>query len=63
MRPRIGITLGDCAGIGPEIAAKAAADARVLQVCEPVIYGPPSGSTATTPQPTGIPVAVCPPSE
>jgi 4-hydroxythreonine-4-phosphate dehydrogenase len=44
-RPRIGITVGDPAGIGPEIAAKAAADARVLAVCEPVIYGPP-GSTA-----------------
>ena len=41
-RPRIGITVGDPAGIGPEIAAKAAADARVLAVCQPVIYGPPA---------------------
>ena len=40
-RPRIAVTVGDPAGIGPEIAAKAAADARVLSVCEPVIYGPP----------------------
>ena len=40
MKPRIAITAGDPAGIGPEIAAKAAADARVLAVCEPVIYGP-----------------------
>src|SRR5688572_9448658 len=38
--PRIAITVGDPAGIGPEIAQKAAADARVLDVCEPVIYGP-----------------------
>jgi 4-hydroxythreonine-4-phosphate dehydrogenase len=43
-RPRIAITAGDPAGIGPEIAAKAAADPRVQQVCEPVIYGPPPGA-------------------
>ncbi len=41
-KPRIGITVGDPAGIGPEIARKAAADARVLDVCEPVLYGPHS---------------------
>ena len=39
MKPRIAITAGDPAGIGPEIAGKAAADSRVLAVCEPVIYG------------------------
>ena len=37
-RPKIGITVGDPAGIGPEIADKAARDPRVLEVCEPVIY-------------------------
>ena len=42
MIPRIAITVGDPAGIGPEIAAKAAADHRVLDACEPVLYGPPS---------------------
>ncbi len=36
---KIGITVGDPAGIGPEIAKKAAADPRVLAVCEPVLYG------------------------
>jgi 4-hydroxythreonine-4-phosphate dehydrogenase len=36
---RIGITVGDPAGIGPEIAVKAAADPRVLEVCEPRLYG------------------------
>ena len=41
MKPRIGITVGDPAGIGPEIARKAAADPAVLEVCEPVLYGPP----------------------
>ena len=44
MKPRVAITVGDPAGIGPEVAAKAAADPRVLRVCEPVVYGPPSGS-------------------
>jgi 4-hydroxythreonine-4-phosphate dehydrogenase len=39
-RPRVGITVGDPSGIGPEIAVKAAADARVLAACEPVLYGP-----------------------
>jgi len=45
MKPRIAITVGDPAGIGPEIALKAAADSRVLAVCEPVIYGPPAGAS------------------
>ena len=44
MKPRVAITSGDPAGIGPEIAAKAAADARVLEACEPVVYGPPAGA-------------------
>src|SRR6266566_438629 len=37
--PRIAITAGDPAGIGPEIAEKAAGDARVRAACEPLIYG------------------------
>jgi 4-hydroxythreonine-4-phosphate dehydrogenase len=40
-KPRIAITAGDPAGIGPEIAAAAAADPRVLAVCEPVLYAAP----------------------
>ncbi len=43
-KPRIAITVGDPAGIGPEIAAKAAADPRVRDACDPVIYGPPAGA-------------------
>jgi len=43
-KPRIAITVGDPAGIGPEIAARAAADPRVLDVCEPRLYGPPAGT-------------------
>jgi 4-hydroxythreonine-4-phosphate dehydrogenase len=40
MKPRVGITVGDPAGIGPEIARKAADDAAVRAVCDPVLYGP-----------------------
>jgi 4-hydroxythreonine-4-phosphate dehydrogenase len=44
MKPRIGITVGDPAGIGPEIARKTADDPRVRDICEPVLYGPPESS-------------------
>jgi 4-hydroxythreonine-4-phosphate dehydrogenase len=47
MTPRIAITVGDPAGIGPEIARKAAEDPRVRAACEPVLYGPPAGSRFT----------------
>ena len=40
MKPRIAITVGDPAGIGPEVARRAAAEPRVLAVCEPRLYGP-----------------------
>ena len=39
-RPRIGITVGDPAGIGPEIARKAHDDSGIRQLCDPVLYGP-----------------------
>ena len=45
MKPRIAITEGDPAGIGPEIARRAAADARVLDVCEPALYGAAAEAT------------------
>lgn len=38
-RPRIGITIGDPAGIGPEITLKAVANVEVLECCQPVIIG------------------------
>jgi 4-hydroxythreonine-4-phosphate dehydrogenase len=44
-RPRVAITVGDPSGIGPEVAARAAADARVLEACDPLLYGPPAGAT------------------
>ena len=37
--PRIGITMGDPAGIGPEIVLKAVAEEDVQRVCTPVIIG------------------------
>lgn len=37
--PLIAISLGDPAGIGPEIALKAALDARVRALCVPVLVG------------------------
>jgi 4-hydroxythreonine-4-phosphate dehydrogenase len=38
-RPRIGVTMGDPAGIGPEIVLKAVAEGEVLEACSPVIIG------------------------
>jgi 4-hydroxy-L-threonine phosphate dehydrogenase PdxA len=38
-KPRIGITLGDVAGIGPEIAVKAYGNPRVEQICTPILIG------------------------
>ncbi len=40
MKPRIALTMGDPAGIGPEIVRKAIDDPRVIAVCTPVPYGP-----------------------
>jgi 4-hydroxythreonine-4-phosphate dehydrogenase len=45
MKPRIALTVGDPAGIGPEIAQKAADDPRVRAACDPILYGPPASST------------------
>ena len=42
--PVVAITVGDPAGIGPEISLKAASHPDVLAVCEPVLYGPTSES-------------------
>ena len=39
MKPKIAIATGDPAGIGPEISLKAARDPRVVELCEPVLFG------------------------
>lgn len=38
-KPRIGITLGDLNGIGPEVVIKALADHRLMSLMTPVVYG------------------------
>lgn len=38
-KPRIGITMGDINGIGPEVVIKAVADHRILNMVTPVLYG------------------------
>jgi len=38
-RPILGITMGDPAGIGPEICLRAMRDASVLKTCVPVLFG------------------------
>ncbi len=39
MKPRIAITLGDPAGIGPEIVSKALRDPRIRRACQPIVVG------------------------
>lgn len=36
---RLGISIGDFNGIGPEVILKTFSDERILQVCTPVVYG------------------------
>ena len=38
-KPRIGITMGDPAGIGPEVVLKAVAEEEVRSLCTPIIIG------------------------
>ncbi len=42
MLPRIGITMGDAAGIGPEIIVKALTNKNVYQMCQPMVIGSPA---------------------
>jgi len=46
MLPRVGIAIGDPAGVGPEIALKAALDERVKRICRPVLFGDPKAIAA-----------------
>ncbi|MGA1015728.1 MAG: 4-hydroxythreonine-4-phosphate dehydrogenase PdxA, partial [Limisphaerales bacterium] len=38
-KPIIAITMGDPAGVGPEVCLKAMLDRSVLEACIPVIFG------------------------
>ena len=37
--PRVGITMGDAAGIGPEITVKCLANPAIYKICDPVVLG------------------------
>ena len=52
MKPRVALTVGDPAGIGPEIVAKAAADPGVLAACVPIVYGSPADLVVDRGRPT-----------
>lgn len=41
-RPKIGLTMGDAAGIGPEIIIKALAHKNVYSMCQPIVIGSPA---------------------
>jgi len=38
-RPILAVTMGDPAGIGPEIITKALAKSRVHEICRPIVVG------------------------
>ncbi|MEW6663932.1 MAG: 4-hydroxythreonine-4-phosphate dehydrogenase PdxA [Thermodesulfobacteriota bacterium] len=40
-RPVIGITMGDPAGIGPEVTVKTLSDPEMCRICRPVVFGDP----------------------
>jgi len=37
--PRIGLTMGDVAGIGPEVIARVLSDKSTFQICQPIVIG------------------------
>lgn len=39
MKPVIGITMGDAAGVGPEIIVKALKDKKIYEQCHPIVIG------------------------
>ena len=41
-RPRIGLTMGDAAGIGPEIIVKALTHKDIYSLCQPIVIGSPA---------------------
>lgn len=39
MKPILGITMGDAAGIGPEVIVKALTDKKIYEIARPVVFG------------------------
>ncbi|MCF8061866.1 MAG: 4-hydroxythreonine-4-phosphate dehydrogenase PdxA [Deltaproteobacteria bacterium] len=52
--PRIGITMGDPAGIGPEIVVKALSDPALYAVARPVVIGDPAAIGAFVEEHSGL---------
>jgi 4-hydroxythreonine-4-phosphate dehydrogenase len=50
--PRVALTVGDPAGIGPEIVAKAVSHPEVVAACVPIVYAPPAGLSVQSGRPT-----------
>jgi len=40
-RPRLALTLGDVAGIGPEVVARALTEGKLAEFCRPIVVGHP----------------------
>ena len=45
--PLIALTLGDAAGVGPEVAVKAALSPEVRRLCQPLLVGPRAAAEET----------------
>ncbi|NIM03036.1 hypothetical protein GTN66_02645, partial [bacterium] len=39
MAPKIVITMGDCAGVGPEVIVKALSMPDIYKICQPIVVG------------------------
>jgi 4-hydroxy-L-threonine phosphate dehydrogenase PdxA len=40
-RPKLAITMGDVAGIGPEVIVRACTNASIRRECQPIVVGHP----------------------
>jgi 4-hydroxythreonine-4-phosphate dehydrogenase len=58
--PRVAIPIGDPAGIGPEVACKAALDPAVRAICTPVLFGDPVVLRSHGGDPDRVPVCIVP---
>src|SRR5690242_18107560 len=58
-RPHLAVTMGDPAGVGPEIVCKALASPEVYRLCRPVVFGD-IGWMRHTAQSLGLPLCIAP---
>jgi len=57
VKPRIAVTMGDPAGVGPEVIVKALAAPEVYALCRPVVHGDP-GILLRAARAAGVEIAV-----